>query len=73
MGDTTIVHNHKLGISLPSFLLILFIGLKLGGIIAWSWLWVLSPLWIPLAVLFASLLIVGIIAGLVALCAKIFT
>lgn len=28
-------------------LTILFIGLKLGGVIAWSWLWVLSPLWIP--------------------------
>lgn len=26
-------------------LAVLFIGLKLGGVIAWSWLWVLSPLW----------------------------
>ena len=33
-------------------LLVLFIGLKLGGIIAWSWVWVLSPIWLPwLAVL----------------------
>jgi len=29
-------------------LLILFIGLKLAGFIAWSWLWVVSPLWIYL-------------------------
>jgi len=29
-------------------LAILFIGLKLSGIIAWSWLWVTSPLWIGL-------------------------
>ena len=27
-------------------LTLLFIGLKLIGYIAWSWLWVLSPLWI---------------------------
>lgn len=28
-----------------------FIVLKLCNVIAWSWLWVLSPVWIPLAVL----------------------
>lgn len=33
-----------------SLLTILFIGLKLGGVIAWSWLWVLSPLWIGFAI-----------------------
>jgi uncharacterized protein (DUF983 family) len=32
-------------------LTVLFIGLKLAGVIAWSWVWVLSPLWIPLALL----------------------
>lgn len=26
-------------------LLVLFIGLKLGGLIDWSWWWVMSPLW----------------------------
>lgn len=31
-------------------LAILFIGLKLGGVIAWSWLWVLSPLWLGAAI-----------------------
>jgi hypothetical protein len=34
------------GIGFVGLLTILFIGLKLGGIIAWSWLWVLSPMWI---------------------------
>lgn len=33
-----------------SALLLLFIGLKLGGVIAWSWLWVLSPIWLPVVV-----------------------
>lgn len=31
-------------------LALLFIGLKLGGVIAWSWLWVLSPLWMPILI-----------------------
>lgn len=29
-------------------LTLLFIGLKLGKVIAWSWFWVLSPIWISL-------------------------
>ena len=28
---------------------IVFIVLKLIGVIAWSWLWVLAPFWIPAA------------------------
>ena len=37
------------GIGFAGMLAILFIGLKLTNYITWSWLWVLSPLWIPLA------------------------
>lgn len=44
------------GIGLSGALLILFIALKLCGVIHWSWLWVLAPLWIPLAVV-----IIGVI------------
>ena len=29
-------------------LVILFIGLKLLGVIDWSWWWVLSPIWISI-------------------------
>ena len=29
-------------------LLLLFIGLKLAGVISWSWWFVLSPVWISL-------------------------
>ena len=32
----------------PSLLAVLFIGLKLTNHIQWSWLWVLSPIWIGL-------------------------
>lgn len=34
------------GISFCGVLIVLFIALKLTGFIKWSWLWVLSPLWI---------------------------
>lgn len=40
------------GIGFFGLLAIVFIGLKLGevGVVAsWSWWWVLSPLWAPLA------------------------
>ena len=39
-----------MGIGFAGLLTILFIGLKLTGVIAWSWLWVLSPLWISLVI-----------------------
>lgn len=37
--------------TLDGVLLVVFIVLKLTGVIAWSWLWVLSPLWIGLILL----------------------
>lgn len=46
------------GIGFIGLLTILFIGLKLTGFIAWSWWWVLSPLWIGFAISLAILLIV---------------
>jgi hypothetical protein len=33
-------------IGLPSLLGIVFIVLKLLGVITWSWIWVLAPFWI---------------------------
>ena len=44
-----------------SILLVAFIVLKLCGVITWSWLWVLAPLWMPIALVLVILLIVGII------------
>ncbi len=35
------------GIGFCGLLTIAFIVLKLVGVIKWSWIWVLSPLWIP--------------------------
>ena len=33
---------------------IVLLVLKLAGVIAWSWLWVLSPLWIPTVIIFCG-------------------
>lgn len=44
--------NSRGGIGFFGLLTILFIGLKLGGVITWSWLWVLSPIWISFVVVF---------------------
>lgn len=38
-------------VSLPTLLVILFVVLKLTGVIAWSWAWVFSPWWITLVLL----------------------
>nr|DAL69746.1 MAG TPA: transmembrane protein [Caudoviricetes sp.] len=42
--------NNQRGIKVLDLLTILFIGLKLTGNISWSWVWVLSPEWISLAI-----------------------
>ena len=40
------------------FLCLFFIALKLTGHINWPWIWVLSPIWIYLAVLLMIVVIV---------------
>ncbi len=37
------------GIGFVGLLTIMFIGLKLTGYIDWSWIWILSPLWLGFA------------------------
>lgn len=49
------------GIGFCGLLTIAFIVLKLLGKIDWSWVWVLSPLWIVWAICLIILLIFGII------------
>lgn len=46
---------------LPTLLLILFIALKLTHQISWSWLWVLSPFWIPIGAALAVALVALVI------------
>lgn len=48
------------GIGFVGFLTIAFIILKLCKVIAWSWWWVLSPVWITVAICLVSVLIIVI-------------
>lgn len=63
------------GIKFTTLLGLLFIGLKLGNVITWSWWLVLLPIYGPAAAWFAFILaggvLTGIIAGLVTLIRRI--
>lgn len=48
------------GITFGGMLCIVFIVLKLCGVINWSWVWVLSPLWIGF-ILAVIIIVVAII------------
>lgn len=50
-------NNSAGGIGFCGVLTLIFITLKLCGVIAWSWLWVLSPLWIGAIVALAICMI----------------
>lgn len=43
-------NNTKGGLGLGGILFVVFLILKLCKVITWSWVWVLSPLWIPFAI-----------------------
>lgn len=54
------------GIGFTGLLAIVFIILKLTGVIAWSWVWVLAPLWLPIAIvvpLFIIAVLFAVITG----------
>jgi len=51
------------GCSLGMVLFIVFLVLKLTGVIAWSWWWVTCPLWIGLALFFGIIALVLCFAG----------
>jgi hypothetical protein len=55
------------GTGFLSLLTILFIHHKLIGTIAWSWWWVLSPIWIPSVL---AILIVAVVVGVGSLVTK---
>jgi glucan phosphoethanolaminetransferase (alkaline phosphatase superfamily) len=54
--------NSTGGIGFCGLLTIVFIVLKLCKVIEWSWIWVLSPLWIPILIVILVLIIIFIFA-----------
>ena len=47
------------GIGFTGLLTIVFIVLKLTGYISWSWVWVLSPIWISIILVILFIVIAG--------------
>ena len=60
----TETNTRYVGTSFPilGILGVLFIAFKLAGVIAWPWVWVLAPFWIPLAVAAVVLVVVVIVS-----------
>ena len=50
-------NNSSGGIGFAGLLTIVFIVLKLLGKIDWSWWWVLSPMWISILIVVATVVI----------------
>ena len=63
MSNSTDKSSATGGIGFGGLLALVFIVLKLTHVIAWSWWWVLAPLWIPLVVvlvIFAAIALVAV-------------
>lgn len=52
------------GIGFLGVLTLIFIVLKLCGVINWSWIWVLAPSWIPI-ILVIVIIIIAIFIGII--------
>lgn len=49
------------GVGFAGLLTIAFIVLKLVGVITWSWVWVLSPIWISIALAVVLIVVAAIL------------
>lgn len=69
MSNKNVTVSQSGGIGFCGILAIIFILLKLFGLTAvatWSWLWVLSPLWLPITIVL-SIFLIGLVIGLLGL------
>lgn len=55
------------GLGLGGVVFVVFLVLKLLDKIDWSWWWVTSPLWIPFALIFVTLIVGFILKGIASL------
>lgn len=49
------------GLGLCDVLPVVFIVLKLIGVIDWSWWWVLAPVWIPVIIVVIAYIVISIV------------
>lgn len=60
MRDKTTV---RIGINFAEALGVVFIVLRLCGVIDWPWVWVLAPIWVPIGLWLLAVLIAFIVAA----------
>lgn len=58
------------GIGFFGLLGIVFITLKLTGVIAWSWWWVLAPFWVPLSITLLAIAFIVFVTVILKLVSK---
>ena len=58
--DKKMIYSSCGGIGLGTTLFVVFLVLKLCGIIDWSWWWVFAPLWVPVAALILLVILLAI-------------
>lgn len=60
MSNKTVVKTSQ---SFPLFtiLFLIFMTLKLCGVITWSWIWVTAPIWAPILIVLTIFAVVGIV------------
>lgn len=63
--------SKRSGVSFDGLLFLVFLTLKLCKVIDWSWWWVTAPLWGPLAAAVLVMLVIGGLAVVDVLFAKI--
>lgn len=51
------------GIGLPGAVFLVFLILKLCGVLEWSWIWVTAPLWIPAGITAVVLVVMALVVG----------
>jgi hypothetical protein len=54
--------NNSNSLSLSIIIFVVFLTLKLSNVVDWSWWWVLSPIWLPFAVVLGVIMIVSAFA-----------
>ena len=54
MRDKTTV---RIGLNFAEVLGVVFIALRLCGVIDWPWVWVLAPIWVPIGLWLLAVLI----------------
>ena len=44
-------------LGIGTILFLIFMILKLCGVISWSWWWITAPIWIPIAIILAVVIV----------------